>query len=103
MEEEKIEKILSSCHGKSIATSLLNDWYDHPRSIYQMPADVRSEIIPSPEEYVAWMMATDSLWGRVDSLIKEADLTLCLTSRYRYIRECKKWFEWFENTLFERG
>lgn len=31
-------------------------------------------------------------WFEVDRLIHEASLEMCLTSKYLYIRECKKWF-----------
>jgi hypothetical protein len=32
-------------------------------------------------------------WQAVDSIIENADLALCLTSKHLYIRECKKWYE----------
>jgi len=34
-----------------------------------------------------------TMWIQVDSIIERSDLLLCLTSKYVYIRECKKWQE----------
>jgi hypothetical protein len=93
--EEEIENILNSRYGITVATSRLNDWFEHPRSIHYMSTNVQGALKPSPEEYIAWI-TTESPWGRIDSLIRRDDLTLCLTFKHLYIRECKKWFERFE-------
>ena len=33
------------------------------------------------------------IFQQIDSIIENADLVLCLTSKYEYVRECKKWYE----------
>lgn len=33
------------------------------------------------------------VWYSIDDIIRCASLEMCLTSKYEYIRECKKWFE----------
>lgn len=34
----------------------------------------------------------NDLCEKINTLIKEADEVECLTSKFEYIRECKKWF-----------
>ena len=85
--EEEIEKMLNqqsrslrkssrpSRRGRAYGQGsyLLSIWYTIPRSLVAE--------------------GLSSTWTAIDSIIKNADLTICLTSKYLYIRECKKWFE----------
>jgi len=47
--EEEIENILNSRYGITVATSRLNDWFEHPRSIHYMSTNVQGALKPSPE------------------------------------------------------
>jgi hypothetical protein len=80
--EEEIEQILLADHPMATppyfwSTARLKQWHGRTWSYLHSGPDHLSSSL-----YEAW--------EKIDSLIKNADLALCLTSRYVYIRECKK-------------
>ena len=83
MEEMIIEKLKSYYSIGSILIDLdLSHWGGYPRS----------SLRPNHE-----------IWVVIDSVICSADLTLCLTSKYLYIRECKKYFQTLTEGMIIRG
>ena len=74
--EEEIERILDESYvdWRLKPFLALNSWGEGPISV-----------VYSTSVHV-------SIWSRIDSIIKNADLALCLTSKYLYIRECRKYY-----------
>ena len=92
--EEAIIKLLSEYYvqGGASSESLLGHWVHLPQSElwtmshpYGLPG--------APMDWARQDTKFTTLWVNVDLLIKEADLAMCLTSKYKYIRECKKYYE----------
>ena len=87
--EEKIVDALSTRYSTTRGDKnlLLHNWSGTPYEF--RPWEIEDDL-PSIGEgpYVKCLS-----WSTANSLIKEADLTLCLTSKFLYIRECKMYYE----------
>ena len=87
--EEEIVKALRTLHLPSEAIEeLMQHFSTLPYSVRR--TEYHSAAVPR--------VTTSELPGmialnKVDKIIKEASLEMCLTSKYLYIRECKKWYE----------
>ena len=67
----------------------LNDWSGEPWSFAFAQPSVSHTATHTQDQLLRSRLGI--YWAEVDSLIKNADLTLCLTSKYKYIREYKKY------------
>ena len=95
--EEEIETSLSHMYRYMVSEreiklsvqSKLSQWNGTPISLLFHSGNVMMGV--GFPERPAWALSRPPVL--IDSIIENADLTLCLTSKHRYIRECKKWFE----------
>jgi len=95
--EEEIEQILDKMRTKlmmSRSYDILTYWPDGPQS------ELRHALYPAYSTYAAAggpsMERRDAftdMWAHIDSIIDNADLALCLTSKWLYVRECKMYYE----------
>jgi hypothetical protein len=81
--EEEIEDALSVLQrgGTHFVENMMKGFSLYPESHYYQVC--RHEIV----------LVDRKAWEEVDRIIKEASLEMCLTSKYEYVRECKKWYE----------
>jgi len=75
--EEQIEQILSEYRLSPVLR--LGFWPGQPISV-ELGTTYNS-------------LVYTKIFQQIDSIIENADLVLCLTSKYPYIRECKKYYE----------
>ena len=84
--EEEIEDALFSLQraglpSNDLVEQLMKGFSLYPESLYYQGTTLKYDLVDR------------KAWEEVDRIIKEASLEMCLTSKYEYVRECKKWYE----------